>query len=219
MTIINSQRAKKHLENLKHVLVEKDPAMKKYPGDTLILWAKLERDAGIVKNLSFFGELQDFQKVIFESMASLLIGKPITKLDDLSVRECEAFLRDRNSEPSIEGMTENDEKELRKVFQWLRAWPQKNAPKEYSFPSEKGPFHQLKLVDKIKEVKAFLNSPEILTLYQGMVQPELVDVEDLTVYIHAPYDSQREKSLFEELHLLGVEVFQEENLNFIPEDQ
>jgi len=217
VAILNSLRAKKHLENLKHILNEKDPVMKKYPGDGLTLWANLEREQGVVKKLSFFGELQDFQKVILESMASLLIGKPIAKLDDLSIRECEAFLRDRNSEPSITEMTENEEKELKKVFQWIRAWPQTNAPKEYSFPSEKGLFRNLKLVEKIKEIKAFLNSPEILTLYQGLSLPELVDVEDLTVYIHAPYESQREKSLFEELHLLGVEVFQEENLNFIPE--
>lgn len=217
MAILNSLRAKKHLETLKHILIEKDPVMKKYPGDGLPLWANLEREQGVVKKLSFFGELQDFQKVILESMASLLIGKPIAKLDDLSIRECEAFLRDRNSEPSITEMTENEEKELKKVFQWIRAWPQTNAPKEYSFPSEKGLFRNLKLVEKIKEIKAFLNSPEILTLYQGLSLPELVDVEDLTVYIHAPYESQREKSLFEELHLLGVEVFQEENLNFIPE--
>ncbi len=72
-------------------------------------------------------------------------------------------------------------------------------------------------MDKVREIKAFLNSPEILTLYQNLPRPELVDVEDLTVYIHAPYESQREKSLFEELHILGVEAFQEENLNFIPD--
>jgi hypothetical protein len=39
----------------------------------------------------------------------------------------------------------------------------------------------------------------------------------MTVYINAPYGSQKEKELFEELHLLGVEAFQDENLNFIPE--
>src|SRR5690606_122228 len=110
-----------------------------------------------------------------------------------------------------------DELELRKIFQWVRAFPRLSPSKDYSFPSEKGPFRTLKLVDKIRELKAFLNSPEILTLYENLPRPELVDVEDLTVYIHAPYNSQRERSLFEELHNRGVEVFQEENLNFIPE--
>lgn len=217
MALIKSQRAEKQLEKLRFVVTEKDPGMKKYPGEGLNLWGKLEWDLNNVKNLSFYGELENFQKVLLESMASLLIGKPISKLDDLSIRECEAFLRDRNSEPSIIEMTENEEQELKKVFQWVRAWPRFSAPKEYTFSSEKGPFSGMKLVDKIKELKAFLNSPEILTLYQGMAAPELVDVDDLTVYIHAPYESQSEKALFEELHILGVQVFQEENLNFIPE--
>lgn len=217
MVNIKSNRARKILENPKFIKTEIDTRMKRYPGDQLVLWVFLEWDQHIVKNLSFFGELKDHQKIILESMASLLIGKPITKLDELSVRECEAFLRDRNSESSIDGMSEADETDLKKVFQWIRVWPKFTISADYSFPSEKGPFSRLKLVDKIREIKAFLNSPEILTLYQDLPRPELVDVEDLTVYIHAPYESQREKSLFEELHILGVEAFQEENLNFIPD--
>jgi hypothetical protein len=191
--------------------------MKRFPGDGVTLWVNLEWDQGNVKNLSFFGQLEDHQKIILESMASLLIGKPITLLDTISIRECEAFLRDRNSENALEGMSEVQENELRKVFQWVRAWPRTEASQVYAFSSEKGPFYQLKLVDKIKEIKAFLNSPEILTLYQNVARPELVDVEDLTVYIHAPYESQRDRALFEELHILGVEAFQEESLNFIPD--
>lgn len=217
MAIVKSQRAQKMLEASRFFQSEARPDMKRFPGNELVLWVGIEWEGDIVKNLSMYGEIKDHQKVLLESMASLLIKKPITKLDDLTVRECEAFLRDKNSEKAIEEMTENEETELKKVFQWIRAYPRFSTPKEYSFPSEKGPFRQLKLVDKIREIKAFLNSPEILTLYQGMVRPELVDVEDLTVYILAPYESQREKSLFEELHLMGVEVFQEENLNFIPE--
>jgi hypothetical protein len=214
---IKSNRAQKILQNPKFIKSELDTQMKRYPGDNLVLWVFLEWDNHIVKNLSFFGELNDLQKIILESMASLLIGKPITKLDELSIRECEAFLRDRNSESSIDGMSEEDESVLKKVFQWIRVWPKFTISADYTFSSEKGPFSRLKLIDKIREIKAFLNSPEILTLYQNLPRPELVDVEDLTVYIHAPYGSQREKSLFEELHILGVEAFQEENLNFIPD--
>jgi hypothetical protein len=75
----------------------------------------------------------------------------------------------------------------------------------------------LKLVDKVRELKAFLSSVEVHDLYKDCLRPELVDVEDLTVFIQAPYSSELERSLFEELHLLGVATFQEENLNFIPE--
>lgn len=217
MLKINSERARKVIANPKYIKNELSPKMKRFPGDDLILWFELDWEGNIVKNLSFYGELSDLQKIIFESMASLLIGKPITSLDSLSIRECEAFLRDRNSEAAFEGMTDSDENAFKKVFTWIRQWPKHVEAKDYHFSSEKGPFHALKLVDKIREIKAFLNSPEILTLYQNLARPELVDVEDLTVYIHAPYSSQREKSLFEELHILGVEAFQEENLNFIPD--
>lgn len=217
MTTIKSTRAKKLLETPKHFTSALIPVMKRYPGDELVLWVDLEWDQQNVKKLSMFGQLTDPQRVILESMASLLIGKPISLLESLTTRECEAFLRDRNSEMAIEGLTESDEALFKKVFQWLRAWPKLVAPKDYSFSSEKGPFRNLKVVDKIKEVKAFLNSPEILSLYQNLPRPELVDVDELTVYIHAPYDSQREKGLFEELHILGVEAFQEEDLNFIPD--
>lgn len=217
MVIIKSLRAKNLLAGPRFYKAELDPQMKRYPGDDLVLWVRLDWEQNYVKNLSFFGQLTDFQKIILESMASLLINKPITLLDTLSVRECEAFLRDKNSETAVDGMTEVDESQLKKVFHWIKVWPKVVPAKEYAFSSEKGPFHQLKIVDKIKEIKAFLNSPEILTLYQNMARPELVDVEDLTVYIHAPYGTADEKSIFEELHILGVEAFQEENLNFIPD--
>lgn len=217
MLKINSERAKKILENPRFIKTELSPLMKRYPGDSVVLWVQLDWDQHIVKNLSFYGEFTSLQKIILESMASLLIGKPITGLDNLSVRECEAFLRDRNSQVAFEGMSEEEENLLKKVFQWIRVWPKLEAPKEYRFSYEKCPFYKLKLVDKIREIKAFLNSPEILTLYQNLARPELVDVEDLTVYIHAPYSSEKERALFEELHILGVEAFQEESLNFIPE--
>lgn len=214
--VIKSQRALKLLEHLQFVKNELNPDMKRFPGEQAI-WVKIDWEGDIVKNLSFSGDLKDYQKVLFESMATLMIGKPIIKLTSLVVRECEAFLRDRNSEPSLVGMTETEEKDLQKVFQWISAFSKNKAPKEYSFDSQKGPLRNLKLVDKIREIKAFLNSPEILTLYRGLPSPELVDVEDLTVFINAPYESERDKGLFEELHLLGVVAFQEENLNFIPD--
>lgn len=217
MVNIKSIRAKKLLAEPRFVKTELDPQMKRYPGDDLVLWIRLDWEQNYVKNLSFFGQLSDFQKIILESMASLLINKPITLLDTLSIRECEAFLRDKNSETAFDGMTEVDESQLKKVFHWIKVWPKVIPSKDYAFSSEKGPFYQLKVVEKIKELKAFLNSPEILTLYQNLARPELVDVEDLTVYIHAPYGSAEEKSIFEELHILGVEAFQEENLNFIPD--
>lgn len=217
MITINSQSAKKLLEKPRAVKTQQDESMRLYQNQDFKVWVGLEWEQNNVKNLSFFGSFDDFDKIILESMASLLIGKNISRLDTLSLRECEAFLRDRNSEVAFTGMTEADETKFKKLFSWIRIMPRLNHGEEYHFSSEKGLFRNLKLVDKIREIKAFLKSPEVLTLYQNFTPPELVDVEDFTVYVQAPYQSEREKSLFEELHLMGVETFQEENLNFIPE--
>ncbi len=215
--LIKSNRAKKLLENLNHFKDHKAPGMRKFPGIGPEIYFELELEGEIVKKLSYFGEVDDVYKVLFESMACLLINRPISKLDALTLRELEAYLRDKNSEASIEKMTESDDIYLKKVFGWLKTLGQKPLSKDYHFSSENRPFCELKLADKIKEIRGFLNSPEILTLYRDVGIPELIDVEDMTVYINVPYSSKEEKELFHELHQMGVEAFRDENLNFIPE--
>jgi hypothetical protein len=217
MLVIKSQRAQKLLEHPVAVKKELDSKMRKYPNEFLKVWVDMEFDLNRVKKLSFFGELDFDEKIILESLACLMLDKPLAHLDAISLRECEAFLRDRNSELAFEGASPDLENKFKRFFSWLKNWSMITHGEHYSFRSEKGPFHQLKLVDKIKELKAFLNSIDIINLYQSSVRPELIDVEDLTVYIQVPYQSEMDKSLFEELHILGVEAFQEENLNFIPE--
>ena len=57
----------------------------------------------------------------------------------------------------------------------------------------------------------------MIELYRGLKLPELVDVEELTIYIDCPYSSEEERNIFEKLHMLGAKIFREEELNFIPE--
>ncbi|MGE3611226.1 MAG: hypothetical protein AB7I27_16660 [Bacteriovoracaceae bacterium] len=217
MATIKSQRAKALLERPQAFLSSLENGMQKYPDSDLNIFVKVEFEAGNVKKLSFFGEVLPFEKVLIESMASLMIGKKIGHLENLNLRECEAFLRDKNSELAIEEMSDRDEKRLKKFFQWMQRFQDEKVARKYTFSSEKQPFRNLKLIEKIHEIKAFLESSQILTLYQNQSRPELVDVEELTVYIHAPYETSEDKILFEKLHLLAIEAFQEENLNFIPE--
>lgn len=191
--------------------------MRKFPGSSLALWVEIEGSPQSVKNLSYSGPLEKFHVLVLESMASLLIGKKIDLLDSLTVRECEAFLRDRNSEAAFEGWSSEEEKNFQSVFQWLRRWTFKNPSESYRYAKEKGPFRHLKLADKVRELKAFLASQEIAALYGPVTLPELVDVEDLTVYVQVPYSSDLHKSLLDELHERGVEIFGEDELNFIPE--
>lgn len=217
MLKVNSNRAKKILEHPRHLQREITPAMRKFPGAGIQLWVELEGDEAAVKNLSFSGALDQFQILVLESMASLLIGKGISLLEGLTVRECEAFLRDRNSQMAFEGQSAEEEKNLLPVFQWLRHWPFVTASASYHYAREKGPFRGLPLADKVRELKAFLSSAQIRALYRSHRPPELLDVEDLTVYVEVPYASETERGLFEELHERGVEVFAEDELNFIPE--
>lgn len=217
MVEIKSERAKKLLIQPRAIESTQSSQMKKYPGSDMNLWVSLERDQQNVKKLSFFGSIQDYEAVLLESVSALMTGRPISLLENLSLRECEAYLRDRNSELAMDEVPSSDEGRFKKLFHWLRVFPEKKEALEYQYDSKKGPFCELKLVDKIRELKAFLNSYEIQKLYQGVACPELVDVEELTVYIHVPYLSEGDRALFEELHLLGVAMFQEESLNFIPE--
>jgi hypothetical protein len=213
---INSQRALALLEAPRFYTKDAGQGMRRYFGAPAFA-AILEWEGDIVKNLSFSGELPHEWLLLLESMATLMVGKPASRWDQLTFRECEAFLRDRNSQPAFEEVPLEIEEAFKKILQWFKHFPRLNRGEEYAFSSEKGPFRNLKLTDKVRELKGFLNSPDIHQLYQGLPVPELVDVEELTVYLTVPYASEREKALFEELHSLGVEAFQEESLNFIPE--
>ncbi len=217
MVKVNSTRAGKILETPRFFQPEVTPGMRKFPGDEISLWVEMDGDFQSVKNLSFSGVLEPAQILLLESMGSLLVGKKTALLETLTVRECEAFLRDRNSEPALEGLGSNEDKLFQTIFQWLRAWPFKNFSHNYVYPREKGPFRHLRLADKVRELKAFLTSAEISTLYQSTRLPELVDVEELTVYVAAPYSNESDRTLFEKLHEKGVAVFNEDELNFIPE--
>jgi hypothetical protein len=217
MVVIKSQRAQKLLQGPKAYEAEASSLMRKYPNEELKVWVHLEREGLTVKKLSYSGVLEPSDQVILEATAQLIKNKPIAVFESLNLRECEAFLRDKNSETSMDGLGAKEEEKFKKFFTWLRFLPTETSSEVYSFSSQKGPFAGLKLVDKVRELKAFLNSPEVNELYQGSLLPELVDVEDLTVYIQAPYRSEEERAQFEELHILGVATFQEENLNFIPE--
>ena len=217
MVVINSERAKNLLLYPVSFLKKPIPGMKKYPGEEVQISVQLELEGQNVKKLSFFGEASDELKVVFEALASISLKKNLSFLEVVTLRECEAFLRDRNSMEAISGLEKVHENAFKNIVSWIRYSGVKGPAKTYHFPSEKGPFHLLKLVDKVRELKAFLESSEVLELYSNRPVPELLDVEDLTVFIHTSYDSEEDRARFEDLHILAVSVFQEESLNLIPE--
>ena len=101
MVKVNSTRAQKILEAPRFWKKEVSPSMRKFPGSGILLWVDVEGDSQSVKNLSFSGSLETIHILVLESMAGLLIGKKISLLDQMTLRECEAFLRDRNSEAAF----------------------------------------------------------------------------------------------------------------------
>lgn len=217
MIHIKSQRAQKLLKESKFFKTSPSSQMRSYPSGEIIVAVEMDCEENIVKNLSFYGELLDWQRVLLESWAFIMIGKNISFCDQITLRECEAFLRDRNSEQALEGIEPETEATFKRLFTWVKQLSHKNEAEAYSFSSQKGPFRNLKLADKVRELKGFLNSPEVASLYQGHLLPVLLEVEDLTVYLEVSYQTEEERALFEELHTMGVEVFQEESLNFIPD--
>lgn len=217
MFTVNSERARATLERPKFFVNTPIQGMRKFPSSSFDLFALVEKENSVVKKLAFCGTVPDPIHIYLESMASLLIGKPISNLGELTFRECEAFLRDRNSVPALGPLEPQDEEALHDLFHWLRVFDPQRESTPYSFTSSKMSFERLSLVDKVKELKAFFSSTEVDELYQGLSRPEVLDVEDLTVFVWAPYQTEKEKEAFEKLHVLGVETFKEDRLNFIPE--
>ena len=217
MITIHSERARKLITNPEYITEVNPSIMRKFPSENFNLWANLQLEGLVVKNLSFAGDLENHEKALYQAAVLMMKGKPYLLLEKLSLRECEAFLRDRNSVPAMENLAEDDAQKFQRVMLWLSQFPVPKEVKDYQFSLEKGPFYQLKLVDKIKELKEFLSSSEVMRLYTNRLPPSLVDVDDLTVYVQVPYTSDEDKAVFEDLHLLGVTMYQEESLNFIPE--
>lgn len=218
MVIVKSTRALRLLAAPKAWQKEATPHMRRFPVNEFKLWAEVELENQIVKKMSFAGELADWQIVLIEALSTLTQGRPLAQVEQLSVRELEAFLRDRNSEYALEGLPTSFEEQFKKLLTWLRLWPKQSAGSEFVYETSNGPFSRLKLIEKISELKDFLNSSSVLQLYAGQPRPELLDIDGLTVYLKVNYSSEDDRARFESLHLLGVEAFQEENLNFIPED-
>lgn len=215
MIQLKSKRAQEKFNSPRFFGMQRE-GMKSFAGPVELL-VGYDIENGNVKNLSFQGNLEPWLRVCLEAWGEMIEGKAVDRMDQISLKEAEAYLRDRNSELSIEGLTSNEDLLFRSIVGWIKTYvPQKDVS-NYLYSPTLGPFRNLKLSEKIREMKYFLSSEEVFSLYGQLRLPELVDVEDLTVYIDCPYVSEAERALFEKLHNLGVEVFREEDLNFIPE--
>jgi len=197
-------------------LLERDPSMRRYRVAHRDIYFSLEREGEVVKKLSYFGDLEDHEIVFLEALSILLSQKPVHFSLQLSLREVDFYLRDKNSQPSMSVF--EDSLSFKNLMGFIASWPKQENDKIYHFPSQLGPFRALSLIDKVKEFQSFLLSRDVAEIYPEGA-PRLLDIEGETIYLEVQDLSSEEKNKFESLHFLAVSAFQDEELNLIPEEK
>lgn len=167
--------------------------------------------------LRFKGENVDWKIVLSEAMARLCEGKEMSRLDELDLREIDAFIRDRNSEAGWI-LSKDELKEANIYIQNIKigltlSFTEVKIPLTW----HPGQFRQLSLPERIKTLKSLFQNPFVQNLYRGMGQPNLLDVEDLTVYLHVPYETEDQRGRLDDLHSWLAVTLKEPDLNLIPE--
>ncbi len=217
MIEIKSKRACDLLVKSEIFSEEKKLSMRFFSGTFCSVWVDLEFDHINVKKMSYYGTLLDYQKVILIALEKLLKNKPLEVLESFSIRELEAFLRDRNSVAALENLPPELEGQFRLFLTWLRLWPvPSDHSTQYEFTQGKS-FEQLGLVEKVSELKSFFHSENVMRIYQGRPKPEFIDISSLDIFLNVPYETEDDKALLHDLHELLVMTFREEKLNLIPE--
>jgi hypothetical protein len=178
-------------------------------------WKEKEEGEGL--RLRFKGQIQDWKIVLSEAMARLCEGKEMERLEQLDFREIDAFIRDRNSEAGWE-LSEEELKEANIYIQNIKigltlSFTEVTIPLTW-FP---GQFRKLSLPERIKTLKSLFQNPFVQNLYRGMSQPNLLDVEDLTVYLNVPYETEDQRGRLDDLHSWLAVILKEPDLNLIPE--
>ena len=157
-------------------------------------------------------------QVLLLALGEILRGKPLESAKNLSLREIEAYLRDRNSEEALaaESYPDLSEHWSRIQAQLLSLTNSSVGGKSYQFPSGKV-FALLSLAEKIQELKAFFSSDTLLGLMRSGGRIELLDVQDFDVFIALDSGSVPEAALLDWLQMKLTEVYREPSLNIIPE--
>lgn len=182
-----------------------------------VLWLELHGE-GALEKINFSSSWQRGSQVLLLALTQILKGKPLESAKNLSLREIEAYLRDRNSEPALPSEDYMDLSES-----WPRIQSQLSSlstasgeGRNYEFASGRV-FALLNLSEKIQELKAFFSSETLLGLRRSGGKIELLDVQDFDIFIALDSGSVPEAALLDWLQMKLVEVFREPSLNIIPE--
>ncbi len=171
-----------------------------------------------LENITFSKDWSLASQVLLLALKEILRGKPLESAKNLSLREIEYFLRDRNSEPALPS-----ESFLDLSDQWSKVTTQlstltavSQSIGSYQFSSGKV-FALLSLSEKIQELKAFFSSETLLGLKRSGGRIELLDVQEFDVFVALDSGSVPESALLDWLQLQLVDTYREPSLNLIPE--
>lgn len=157
-------------------------------------------------------------KALLEAAGVLILKKNWSKIQEISVRELEYFLRDKNSQVAISDNFLNEFAPVwTEIQQAVQHWRHAGVSlQDYHF-SKVIPFKDLPLAEKIHELKSFFLSKKLAPFYQRGGQLEVVDVSDCTVYLALQTGEIPQGAFLDWLQIIACEEFQEPTLNLLPE--
>lgn len=187
---------------------------RQYDDGKLIWWAGKDSCEGF----GHHGPWSETEKVLWEAAGVMLKGQKWGRWQEISSRELEFFLRDKNSQRALpEEALESFHPlwiEIQSVVvQWLQSGVSL-AP--YIF-THKVAFRDLSLRDKIHELKAFFLSDKLSPFYQRGGKLEVLDVQDCTVYLALDTADIPQGAFLDWLQIMSAETFHDPTINLIPE--
>lgn len=194
--------------------VEASVGHRQYTDGPWIWWRGQEKCEG----WGHGGDQSPSQSVLLEAAGSLLLGSPWARLQEISPRELEFFLRDRNSVPAL------PEEEVRAFTdRWkdlqssIGEWRLSGVSLTPYVYSQATPFAALSASAKIRELKAFLLSEKLSAFYRRGGRIEVLDVDGTTVYVALDTADIPTNAFLDWLQLSAAQDFREAGLNLVPE--
>lgn len=213
---IQSQRAQTLLEKSAFHMAPPDFSHGKcqYDDGRLIWWS----GSSICESWGYYGPWDLASRALIEAAGVILLKKNWSKVQEISIRELEFFLRDKNSQPAIaedylDELTSTWHELQSSIQNWLRSGV---SLQDYHF-SGIVPFRELALAEKIHELKSFFLSKKLSPFYQRGGQLEVVDVLDCTVYLALQTGDIPQGAFLDWLQIITSEEFREPTLNLLPE--
>lgn len=211
-----SQRAQTLLNSPRFQLIPPtQPHGERQYDDGRVFWWK---GGETCEGIGYQGPWSSAHRVLFEAAGVLLEKRPWARWQELSAREMEFFLRDKNSQVAL---PEEFILEFTQTWQELQAviaqWLQSGVSlRPYSYALG-APFKELPLKDKIHELKAFFLSDKLAPFFQRGGRLEVLDVVECTVYLALDSVDIPPGAFLDWLQIMASETFQEPSLNLVPE--